>query len=123
MSQIKFTLNEGLTLGEEALKEVVLRDVIAGDIIDASEESEKLVYTPEPVLIASPAMMGVHILRRQIVSIGNVTGPIEVKLLGKLSAEDLELLQTKAEELESAAVAQVATQAVSQKGRPDNRSE
>ena len=125
MSRIKFNLNDGLSIGDDVLKDVVLREINAGDIIKASEESEKLVFTPagkgqpEPILVSSPAMMGVHVLRRQIVSIGNLNGPIDLHTLEKLSAEDFEILQNKANELEKAAVAELASQAVTHKGRSD----
>ena len=125
MATIKFYLKHGLTIGEDVLKDVTLREVNAGDIIHATEESEKLVFAQvakdksEPMLVPSPGLMGVNVLRRQIVSIGSLNGPLDLTMLEKLSADDLELLQTKAEELETAALAETAAQAVSQKGRSD----
>lgn len=125
MDQIKFDLKHGLKVGEDVLKEVTLREVNAGDIIKATEESEKLVFAQvakdktEPMLVTSPALMGINILRRQIASIGNLSGPVELSLFEKLSGDDLDLLQTKAEELETAALAETASQAVAQKGRRD----
>ena len=38
-------LKDGLTLGDKQQTAVVLREVTAGDIIEAQEESEKLVYS------------------------------------------------------------------------------
>lgn len=125
MAIIKFDLKHGLTVGEDLLKEVTLREVNAGDIIKATEESEKLVFAQiakdktEPMLVTSPALMGINILRRQIASIGNLSGPVDLSLLEKLSGDDLDLLQTKAEELETAALTESASPAVTQKGRRD----
>lgn len=123
MATVKFNLKHGLTISDDVLKEVTLREVTAGDIIHATEESEKLVFAQvskdktEPMLVPSPGLMGVNVLRRQIKSIGNVKGPIDLSTLEKLSADDLELLQVKAEELETAALAETASEAVTQKGR------
>lgn len=127
MAQLKFELNDGLKVGEETLTSVVMRDFIAGDIISATEESEKVVYVSvaknktEPTLVTSPSLMGINVLRRQIVSIGNLCGPIDLEQLKSLSARDLDLLQEKSEVLETASV--TASEAVTQKGRTDNPGE
>lgn len=124
MARITVTLKHGLTVGADVLKEVVLREVTAGDIIEAQEESEKLAYAMDgnklvPTFVASPALMGVHVLRRQIVRIGNLQGPIELQDIKKLHPQDLDLLQKTADEMEAAAEADAASREVAQRGRAD----
>lgn len=106
MATVNCTLSKGLTIGETIHKEAVIREVTAGDLIDATDDSEKLVLTPEGsyTLIASPTLVGVHTLRRQIVSIGTHPGPLTLSEIKLLSGKDLELLQQKAEELETASL-------------------
>lgn len=122
MAKITIKLEHGLTIGKDVLREVVLREVTAGDIIEAQEESEKLVYAIEnnklvPTLVASPTLVGIHVLRRQIVSIGDIGGPIGMELIKQLKPVDLDLLQKKAEELDGAAEGEAASREVAQRGR------
>ena len=96
-------LDGGLTIKDTVHKKAVIREANGGDLIDATEESEKLVIVGDgPALVASPTMVGLNTLRRQIVSIGDYPGPLTVAELRKLSATDLSLLQEKASELEQA---------------------
>jgi phage FluMu protein gp41 len=97
-TRVTITLIHGLAIGEDTHKEVVLREPTAGDILDAQEASERLMMVPtpeggaEPMLISSPSRSSVEVLRRQIVSIGDISGPLDEKLLRKLDPEDLDLL-------------------------------
>lgn len=126
MASVTLTLTHGLLVGSDTLKDVVLREPTAGDIIEAQEESEKLVYAVEtegnrivPTLVASPTMVGVHVLRRQIVKIGNLSGPLELDMIKRLHPEDFGLLQAKADELDAAANAEIASREVARRGRDD----
>lgn len=120
MAQHTVTLKTGLTIGEAVHKEVVLRELTAGDIIDAQAESERLVQTPEgPALVASPSQVGIHTLRRQIARIGSVEGPLSLRELKRLDPEDLYLLQQEADRLDAAASAETASREVTQRGRDD----
>lgn len=126
MARIELTLTHGLQIGNDTLKAAVLREPTAGDIIDAQEEAEKLVYAVDadghrivPTLVASPTMVGVHVLRRQIVQIGNISGPIELDMLKRLHPEDFALLQAKADELDTATAAEIASREVARRGRDD----
>lgn len=118
------TLIHGLTIGGELYHQVVLREATAGDVLDAQEAAERLVYSPtgdggvEPVLVASPSRVGVEVLRRQIASVGDISGPLELELLRRLDPEDLNLLLAKSDQLDGAAVDQVRDGA-SQRGRDD----
>jgi len=97
-TRVTITLIHGLAIGEDTHKEVVLREPTAGDILDAQEASERLMMVPtpeggaEPMLISSPSRSSVEVLRRQIVSIGDISGPLDEKLLRKLDPEDLDML-------------------------------
>lgn len=126
MATVNLTLPHGLLIGTDTLKDAVLREPTAGDIIEAQEESEKLVYAVEangdrivPTLVASPTMVGVHVLRRQIVKIGNLSGPIELAMLKRLHPEDFGVLQARADELDAATSAEIASREVTQRGRDD----
>lgn len=124
MAQVQISLKHGLKVGDDTLKAVTLREVTAGDIIDAQDESEKLVYAAEgdrlvPTLVASPTLVGVHVLRRQILRIGDLDGPLLLEQLKRLHPADLNLLQEKAEELEGAMEAEAASREVAQRGRGD----
>ncbi len=110
MARIEFDLTDGIPTGKgdkkRSHRHVVLREPTAGDIIDAQEESEKLVYKAvgeriEPALVTSPSSMGINVLRRQIVEIGDIKGPLDIDLLKKLSESDLSLIQQKAAELDA----------------------
>lgn len=113
----KVTLHKGLTVGEKVHNIATLRELNAGDVLRAMEESERVVMVPtangiEPSLLMSNALMGVNTLRRQIVSIGEIQGPIEREQLDLLSDRDLDILQKGASDMEKAIV-----KALSERGR------
>ena len=111
MATVKCTLNKGLTVGETVHKLAEIREVTAGDLIDATDESEKLVPTPEGYqLIPSPTLVGLHTLRRQIVAIGDHPGPLTMAEMKLLSGTDLELLQQTATTLDAATLQGVENQ-------------
>jgi phage FluMu protein gp41 len=105
MRQVTVDLKHGLTIGDKTHTRAVLKEATAGDVIDATEESEKLVPTPDGYeLIASNTLVGANLLRRQIVSIGDYKGPLSLAELKKLHPSDLNLLNTNASLLEDAAI-------------------
>ncbi len=122
MARVEFELINGLTLGKEGAeithKKVVLRDLTAGDLEDASEESEKIIYANgEPSIVVSPTKMNSETLRRQILSVGDITGPLPHEMLRKLTSPDFELIQAKAAEMDTAG--QKAVEAALARGRSD----
>lgn len=126
MATVNLTLTHGLLIGGDTLKDVVMREPSAGDIIEAQEESEKLVYAVDtagdrivPTLVASPTMVGVHVLRRQIVKLGNLSGPLELGMIKRLHPEDFGALQAKADELDAATTAEITSREVARRGRDD----
>lgn len=102
MANNKIILNKGLTVGNTVHKDAVLREPTAGDLMQAMEESERVVMVAgEPQLLLSNTALSLHTLRRQIVSIGDINGPIDMAMLSLLSATDLSLLQSCADELDT----------------------
>lgn len=104
MKELKFELEHGLALkgqGEEvkAQKSATLRLLTTGEMIAAASDSVKTVQTPDGnwLLLEDPIMASVHALRRQVVSIGEIPGPLEVDMLLKLDPVDFELLSEVAD--------------------------
>ncbi|ATG74326.1 hypothetical protein AN401_11745 [Zobellella denitrificans] len=96
---MEFELKHGLPFGKDADAEmqyrVELRELTAGDIIEAEEASEKLMLGPNgPVLVSSPARMGTELLRRQVKRVGKLQG-LSLGQLKSLHPDDLELLNAQ----------------------------
>jgi phage FluMu protein gp41 len=128
MAEIKGTLKHGYKVGDEVYRDYVLREANAGDVIEANEESEKLVVFPnaegrmEPQFVPSPTMVGVHVLRRQVKVIGPISGPLPLVAMKTLHTDDMTQLQNDAEKLEQVEEIE-ALQAVAHRGRSDSGGE
>ncbi|HAT1683967.1 TPA: hypothetical protein I8Y21_004729 [Klebsiella oxytoca] len=86
-------LLDGLPFGESREYRVTFRELSAKDSIDAEIEAERYTETRNgPVLIASPALRGVQLLRRQIAAVGDIEGPLSMLQIGQLSERDLSRL-------------------------------
>ena len=124
MSEVKITLLHGYKLGESILKDAFIRPYNTADLMDAEEESEKLILAAnsdgvvEHKLVLSPALYGRNIFRRQITRFDDVSGPFGMtELKENLHPDDYALLQLKADELDQAVAGKEAIKAVSQRGR------
>lgn len=109
---MQVVLIHGLSYGKDAEEvkqfDVELRELNAGDLIEAEQASERMVMTPKgPALLASPATMGYEMMRRSIASIGVIQGPLSMALLKTLHQDDLELLLTATNVQSDAAIATV----------------
>ncbi len=118
MSKTQFKLDHGIQTDKTTHFDVELRELTAGDIIEAEEEAEKLVNAgtstqPQYALVRSDIKASMAILRRQIARIGDIQGPISEYELKKLHPEDLFIIQKHADAMDKAA-AQVSTQDVGQ---------
>jgi phage FluMu protein gp41 len=107
MATVNAQLKYGLKIGDVVYRNAVIREATSGDILDAMEESEKVVLLPgrdkdEPALVHSPTMVGIHTMRRQIINIDEYKGPLSLAEVKRLHPSDLDMLQKKAEELEAA---------------------
>lgn len=119
MRTTEVELNTGLKIGEQTYKKVQMREATAGDLIEATEEAEKLVRTEEGYeLVSSPSLVSHHVLRRQIVSIGDHPGPLTLSMLKTLSGVDLSLLHEASESLSRMTVLTAAKE-VATRGRSD----
>ncbi|MFL9187367.1 hypothetical protein [Escherichia coli] len=109
-------LLDGLPFGESREYRVTFRELTAKDRIDAESEAERLMETRNgPVLVASPALRGIALLRRQIAAVGQIEGPLSPRQIGQLSERDLSRLMAAVSLLDSA----MAGKLVAERGRPD----
>lgn len=109
-------LLDGLPFGESREYRVTFRELTAKDSIDAESEAERLMETRNgPVLVASPALRGIALLRRQIAAVGQVEGPLSPRQIGQLSERDLSRLMAAVSLLDSA----MAGKLVAERGRSD----
>lgn len=109
-------LLDGLPFGESREYRVTFRELTAKDSIDAESEAERLMETRSgPVLVASPALRGIALLRRQIAAVGQIEGPLSPRQIGQLSERDLSRLMAAVSLLDSA----MAGKLVAERGRPD----
>lgn len=120
--RVSIPLPDGLTLGGVTYTRAIVRQLTAGDILEAQEEAERLVYARDGTLslVLSPARMGREVLRRQIAHLkteGGETfdGPLGVEELGRMSGRDLAALQAGTELLDAAATK--VSEAVQARGR------
>ncbi|MFV0450569.1 MAG: phage tail assembly protein [Vibrio sp.] len=101
MAIMTFNLTHGYKAGETTHLEVGLRELSSGDYIDAQLAAEKVVMqNGVAVAYTSDVMYGLELLMRQVEFIGSVQGPLSIKELRKLHADDFNLLQQKASELD-----------------------
>ncbi|WKS99793.1 phage tail assembly protein [Gallibacterium salpingitidis] len=106
---MNITLKTGLMYGDEPQKEVVLRELTTGDMLDAELAAERLLVDKvgNPVLVTSQVLFSYELLRRQIASIGKLQGPISLAQLRSLTPEDLALINAALATVESAKAQQV----------------
>ncbi len=95
MASQTITLKNGLKVGDKIHKEVTLRELTFGDIIDATEKAEKayITATGSVEVIASPSQVGIELMCKQIEKFGTLTMPMTQDELRKLTASDAELIQ------------------------------
>lgn len=114
MGVLDFKLQHGLKVaggddGPALYFDVALRELTAADIIDAQIEAEQvIVQNGRAMAYVSDVRMGLGLMRRQIESIGEMNGPIDIKLLRRLHPDDLALLQAKTRELDLALAQEIA---------------
>jgi phage FluMu protein gp41 len=120
MAKFELTFLNGLPYGKgddvQLQYAVTLRSLTAGDIIDARAESERVVETPAGYrLITSNELMALNVLRRQILSVGVIQGPLSIAQLRLLSHSDLQLLESEADALDAAEM----SERLASRGRAD----
>ena len=110
MANLKFTLENGLKKGEEIHKDVELRELTAGDMLDAEAKVEELVITEDGKVTykTSPTRLAHEILRRSIAKLGSLPMPLSVSEYRLLSRTDLIILQTQASKIDNAMVEKIS---------------
>ena len=106
MATVTVTLRDGLTVGDTTHRDAELREATTGDLIDATSDSEQLRRDDqgEYHLVPSPTLLGLHVLRRQVLRVGEHKGPLSPRELRLLSTYDLNVLQGAALQLEAASL-------------------
>lgn len=104
---MKFELKDGLKvgMGDKIVthKECEIGKVTTALLFEAREAAERPVATNEGhKLLISPTRLHIELLRRRIKRIGDINGPVTEKELKSLSDDDMEIIATKAEELDEA---------------------
>lgn len=110
MANLKFNLENGLKVGDKIHKEVELRELTAGDMLDAEAEIEELVITETGAVTykTSPTKLAHEILRRSIAKLGDLPMPLSEAEYRLLSRTDLIILQTQARKIDKAMVEKIS---------------
>jgi phage FluMu protein gp41 len=118
MAVMTFELEHGLKAegsdGESLLyREVGLRELTTADLIKAQLDAEKVVVqNGKAVAYTSDVVYGLNLLCRQVAYIGEIQGPLNIKMLEKLHVDDFSMLQAKANQLDGALM-----EALAERGR------
>ncbi|HCI6319550.1 TPA: phage tail assembly protein [Klebsiella quasipneumoniae subsp. similipneumoniae] len=120
MAEMKITLKHGYVAGkgtddEIRYTEVTFRELTSKDVIDAQLEAERVVIgeNGKAVAYCSEVLMGLALLRKQILWVGEIPGPLSLKQLYSFHPEDLELLSSSASKMDD-----LVTETAG-RGRPD----
>ena len=110
MANLKFTLEDGLKVGDQIHKEVELRELTAGDMLDAEAEVEELVMTVNGTVTykTSPVKLSHELLCRSIAKLGNLPMPLSQAEFRLLTRTDLIILQTNARKIDQAMVEKIS---------------
>lgn len=120
MAQMSVKLIHGFVTGKGTDDEtrhtsVTFRELTSEDVINSQLAAERVVIgeNGKAVAYCSEVLMGIEMLRRQILQVGSIPGPLSIKQLYSFHPEDLELLTTRA-----AAVDDLLAE-TGKRGRPD----
>ncbi len=92
----EFTLINGLADDKDVHKDVVMREITAGDILAANENTREIYQTPNGAVLMCPNdKVMVEVLCRIITKLGDLKMPLSKQEFNKLSLTDLNLLQDK----------------------------
>ena len=127
------TLLKGITIGGDAQTNCVIREASVADLAAAAEDAASVEMAPtgrhtdsgyptfEPMKVINPYLMELHTLRRQIVRVGDIDGPLDADMHWPLLSEsDLELIKREADAM---AAVKTAPSEVVLRGRSDGQSE
>jgi phage FluMu protein gp41 len=123
MAEVVVKLQHDFKYGGTEYRQITLTEVTTANIIEAHEESEKLVQVLDKngeqahEFVVSPTLVGINILRRQITKLGEVIVQLSVNDIKRLHPDDLDALQAAANKMDAAAVK--AMEDAAERGRPD----
>lgn len=88
------TLKHGIKIDDQLYQTVELRDLTAGDVIEAEEQAEKLYFGPGniPFVVSSPIKAIAYTLPKLIVKFGDLPIPLPKNVLETLHVEDFNQL-------------------------------
>jgi len=106
---MEITLIHGLTVEQDGEPvthhKTVLKELTVGELFDAQKAAERVIHTDTGVhLLQSDVEFGIELVRRAIVSIGDIQGPLSVEQMRGLMSSDLTLIQSKLDGYEAAAM-------------------
>lgn len=120
MAELTFELKHGLLTGKGTADEMLhktvrLRELTSKDIVDSQMAAERVVIASNGKAVAycSEVIYGLEMMRRQIVTLGSLPGPLSLELLYKLNPTDLKYLTEQAQALDD------MLEDVSERGRDD----
>lgn len=104
---MKFELQDGLKVGigsdTVVHKSIEIGRITTALMFDAREAAERPMETPGGYQLAiSPTRLHIELLRRRIKYIGDIQGPISERELKSLSDDDMEIIATRAQQLDEA---------------------
>ena len=107
MAQTTIILKHGYVTGKGTADEtrhtdVTLRELDSRDVVESQLAAERVVIgdNGKAVAYCSEVLMGLELLRRQILKVGEIPGPLSIKQLYSFHPEDLELLSSSASSLD-----------------------
>ncbi|WP_437889582.1 phage tail assembly protein [Phytobacter sp. V91] len=107
MAQTTIHLKHGYVTGKGTSDEtrhtdVTLRELDSRDVVESQLAAERVVIgdNGKAVAYCSEVLMGLELLRRQILKVGEIPGPLSIKQLYSFHPEDLELLSSSASSLD-----------------------
>ena len=117
------TLKTGLPFGKDEQRtferDVELQFLTTAQLLDAEEASEKVVFDlqGQPTLTGSPFRFGLEVTRRRIKRIGQINGPLSRELLGQLTPEDYEAINTAIRAMDTAHAKSIQAGEMAERGR------
>lgn len=121
---MEFQLQDGLPFGKgddaELQYDVVMKELSPKDVFDSQLAAETFgVVNGKAYSYVSDTAMGIELLRRQVVSVGSIKGPLTRSQLLSLSDGDFSLVQESGQKLDEKVTAVAAMEEAQERGRPE----
>lgn len=100
---MEFEIKDGLKVGETTFYDVTIGKVTTHILQQAKEAAEKVIPTPTGYeLVVSPTRLENEMLRRRILKVGNINGPLQPKELSAITDGDMDIILKHMQELDAA---------------------